>query len=94
MSTYYVRLTIMNYNLCKEAQKMVKINRYTKAANGKYTKDIRIKCNCKTLDATINYIMNKFAFIAEKNKIQFKVEIFKSKRYNKKLAERLTKRYH
>lgn len=94
MSAYYVRLTILNHELTKEAKKMIQLNKYKKLDNGKYFKDIRIFCKCNNDDKAINFIMNKFNDVAEKNKVKFKVEIFKTPKYNKKIGERLTKTFH
>lgn len=93
MRTFYVRLTVLNTIINKEAEKMIRLNRYKRNEAGKYTKDITIKCNCKTVEAATNYIMNKFSSVAEANKIKYKVEIFNDKKYKNKLAERLTKSY-
>lgn len=94
MNVYYVRVTILNHELTKDAEKMVRLNRYKRLNNGKYSKDIRILCKCKTIDNAVNFIMNKFNRIAEENRVKFKVEIFKTPKYTKKVAERLTKTYH
>lgn len=93
MSAYYVRLTVLNYELSREAKKMVQLNKYKKSNDGKYFKDIRILCKCNNDDKSINFIMNKFNDIAEKNKVKFKVEIFKTPKYTKKIGERLTKTF-
>ena len=44
---------------------MIRLNRYKRLDNGMYFKDIRILYKCKTVDATFNFVMNKFNKIAE-----------------------------
>lgn len=89
MRIFYVKLTVLNSILSKEAEKMIKLNKYKTNEFGKYTKDITIKCNCKTVETAVNYIVKKFSSVAEANKI----EIFNDKKYKNKLAERLTKTF-
>lgn len=94
MSAYYVRLTVLNYELTRDAKKMIQLNKYKRLDNGKYSKDIRILCKCNNDDKATNFIMNKFNDVAEKNKVKFKIEIFKTPNYTKKISERLTKTFH
>lgn len=64
MSVYYVRVTILNHELTKDAKKMVRLNRYKRLDNGEYSKDIRILCKFRTIDKAVSFIMNKFNRIA------------------------------
>lgn len=91
MKTYYVKVTILNLKLTKPAERMIKVNRYGRQDDGKYFKNVKIVCKCKDDDSAINYIMDKFNVIAKDNEIKFKVEIFKTPTYNKKVAEKITK---
>lgn len=94
MISYYVRIIVLNYELTKKAKNMIHLNKYKRLDNGKYYKDVKIICKCKTDDKAISFIMNKFNKIAECNSIKMKVEIYRTPKYNKKIAEKLTKTFY
>lgn len=93
MKTCYVRITVLNSILSKSAEKMVKTNRYGKLEDGKYFKNIKIVCKCRTTEDALVYITNKFNNIARDNNMKFKIELFQTPKYDVKIAERLTETY-